>query len=58
MEQTLYGVKIGVDYPAPVIDLEATRKTASDQVWGLRKTKKARQEGARILEKHVNNPNT
>ena len=58
MEQTLYGVKIGVDYPAPVVDLEATRKTASDQVWGLRKTKKARQEGARILEKHVNNPNT
>ena len=58
MEQTLYGVKIGLDYPAPVVDLEATRKTASDQVWGLRKTKKARQEGARILEKHVNNPNT
>jgi deoxyribodipyrimidine photo-lyase len=54
MEQTLYGVKIGVDYPAPVVDLSTTRKTASDQVWGLRKTKKARQEGARILEKHVN----
>jgi deoxyribodipyrimidine photo-lyase len=54
MEQTLYGVKIGVDYPAPVVDLNATRKSASDQVWGLRKTKKARQEGARILAKHVN----
>lgn len=54
MEQTLYGVKIGVDYPAPVVDLNATRKTASDQVWAMRKTKKARQEGARILEKHVN----
>jgi deoxyribodipyrimidine photo-lyase len=54
MEQTLYGVKIGVDYPAPVVDLSATRKSASDQVWGLRKTKKARQEGARILAKHVN----
>jgi deoxyribodipyrimidine photo-lyase len=54
MEQTLYGVKIGVDYPAPVVDLSATRKSASDQVWGLRKTKKARQEGGRILAKHVN----
>jgi deoxyribodipyrimidine photo-lyase len=54
MEQTLYGVKIGVDYPSPVVDLSATRKSASDQVWGLRKTKKARQEGARILAKHVN----
>jgi deoxyribodipyrimidine photo-lyase len=54
MEQTLYGVKIGVDYPAPVVDLSATRKTASDQVWAMRKTKKARQEGSRILKKHVN----
>jgi deoxyribodipyrimidine photo-lyase len=54
MEQTLYGVKIGVDYPVPVVDLSATRKTASDQVWAMRKTKKARQEGARILQKHVN----
>ncbi len=54
MEQTLYGVKLGVDYPLPVVDLNATRKSASDQVWGLRKTKKARQEGARILAKHVN----
>jgi deoxyribodipyrimidine photo-lyase len=54
MEQTLYGVKLGVDYPLPVVDLSATRKPASDQVWGLRKTKKARQEGARILAKHVN----
>jgi len=54
MEQTLYGVQVGVDYPAPVVDLSASRKTASDQVWEMRKTKKARQEGARILEKHVN----
>jgi len=54
MEQTLYGVRIGVDYPALIVDLSATRKTASDQVWAMRKTKKARQEGARILQKHVN----
>jgi deoxyribodipyrimidine photo-lyase len=54
MEQTLYGVKIGVDYPAPVVDLSATRKTASDQVWAMRKTKKARKESSRILQKHVN----
>jgi hypothetical protein len=27
---------------------------ASDEVWGLRKTKKARKESERILKKHVN----
>lgn len=56
MEQTLYGVKMGVDYPVPVVDLNSTRKTASDQVWAIRKTKAARKEGSRILQKHVNNP--
>jgi deoxyribodipyrimidine photo-lyase len=54
MEQTLYGVKMGVDYPAPVVDLSATRKTASDQVWAMRKTRTARKESSRILDKHVN----
>jgi deoxyribodipyrimidine photo-lyase len=54
MEQTLYGVKIGVDYPDPVVDLSATRKTASDQVWAMRKTRTARKESSRILQKHVN----
>jgi deoxyribodipyrimidine photo-lyase len=54
MEQTLYGVKIGVDYPAPVVDLSATRKAASDQVWAMRKTRTARKESSRILQKHVN----
>ena len=54
MEQELYGVKIGIDYPEPVVDLQATRKMAADEVWGLRKTKKARKESERILKKHVN----
>jgi deoxyribodipyrimidine photo-lyase len=54
MEQQLYGVAIGIDYPEPVVDLQATRKMASDEVWGLRKTKKARKESERILKKHVN----
>ena len=54
MEQTLYGVKIGMDYPAPVVDLSVTRKAASDQVWAMRKTRTARKESSRILEKHVN----
>ena len=56
MEQILYEVKIGVDYPEPIVDLSLTRKSASDLVWAMRKTKAARKEGSRILQKHVNNP--
>jgi len=54
MEQELYGVRIGLDYPEPIVDLQATRKIAADEVWGLRKSKKARKESERILNKHVN----
>jgi deoxyribodipyrimidine photo-lyase len=54
MEQTLYNVNIGSDYPNPIVDIEATRKAASDIVWSFRKTESVKIEGARILKKHVN----
>jgi deoxyribodipyrimidine photo-lyase len=54
MEQVLYECEIGKDYPEPVVDIESTRKYASDIVWGIRKDKLAKVEGERILKKHVN----
>ncbi|MBE2289080.1 MAG: deoxyribodipyrimidine photo-lyase [Chitinophagaceae bacterium] len=36
MEQQLYKCEIGKDYAAPIVDVEATRKHASDVVWSLR----------------------
>ena len=54
MEQNLYNVNIGVDYPAPIVDVELTRKLASEKVWGLKKTAKVKAEAKRILKKHVN----
>ena len=54
MEQELCKTYIGIDYPAPIVDVELTRKYASDQVWGLKKTSKVKKEAKRILKKHVN----
>jgi len=54
MEQNLYNVCIGSDYPNPIVDIEATRKYASDVVWSFRKTDGVKKEGGRILKKHVN----
>jgi deoxyribodipyrimidine photo-lyase len=54
MEQQLYNVVIGTNYPSPIVDIEATRKAASDIVWSFRKTTAVKTEGARILKKHVN----
>ena len=54
MEQTIYNVVIGKDYPKPIVDIEASRKAASDIVWQFRKTTAVKKEGSRILKKHVN----
>lgn len=54
IEQNLYAVVIGKDYPQPIVDIEATRKAASDVVWSFKKTAAVKIEGSRILKKHVN----
>lgn len=54
MEQQMYGCELGKDYPYPIVDLKEARKKASDVVWAVRKTEKAKVEGKRILAKHVN----
>lgn len=53
-EQEIYNCKIGIDYPKPIVDIESTRKYASDIIWGKRKEMETRLEGIRILKKHVN----
>lgn len=53
MDQQLFGCEIGKDYPFPIVDIEETRKYASDIVWSFRKQPAVKIEGARILEMHV-----
>lgn len=53
IEQEMYGCIIGKNYPAPIVDIETSRKAASDIVWSFRKTKAVKNEGQRILEKHT-----
>ncbi len=56
IEQALYQCIIGTDYPAPIVDLEDSRKKASDIVYQFRKEAFVKVEGQRILKKHVSNP--
>ncbi len=58
MEQQFYNCKIGEDYPTPIVNIEETRKYASDIVWSFRKKDEVTAEGKRILQKHVSNPNS
>lgn len=58
IEQQLYQCEIGKDYPEPIVDIEATRKYASDIIWSFRKKDDVKAEGKRILKRHVTNPNS
>jgi deoxyribodipyrimidine photo-lyase len=53
MDQQLYGCEIGKDYPFPIVDIDETRKYASEIVWKYRKQASVKVEGARILKTHV-----
>lgn len=53
MEQQLYGVEIGKDYPKPIIDLEISGKHARDKNWGHQKHPAVLKESDRILKKHT-----
>lgn len=57
IEQQFYNCEIGKTYPFPIVDIEETRKQASDIVWSFRKNQQVKEEGQRILAKHVSNPN-
>jgi deoxyribodipyrimidine photo-lyase len=56
IEQEFYNCRIGTDYPTPIVDLEESRKKASDIVYDFRKSSMVKVEGQRILKKHVSNP--
>jgi deoxyribodipyrimidine photo-lyase len=53
IEQQFYNCEIGKDYPFPIVDIDETRKYASDIVWSYRKKEDVKEEGKRILKKHV-----
>lgn len=53
MEQEMYHCRIGNDYPAPIVDLEDSRKKASEIMWNFRSKKETQYENERILHKHI-----
>lgn len=57
IEQQFYNCELGKDYPFPIVDIDETRKKASELVWSFRKKDEVKQEGMRILKKHVGKSN-
>lgn len=53
IDQVFYHCRIGVDYPFPLVDIEVSRKHASDIMYGIKKSPKSRTLGKKVLAKHV-----
>ena len=53
IEQVLHEFELGKDYPHPIVELQRSRKRASDILWEMKKDQKVREENFRILEKHT-----
>jgi deoxyribodipyrimidine photo-lyase len=53
MEQKFYNCRIGVDYPIPIVDIEESRKYASNYMYDIKKSYFSKQNGLKILMKHV-----
>lgn len=53
MEQVLYEVEMGKDYPYPIVHLEQAQKFSTDFFWKKRKENQVIQDSLRILTKHT-----
>ena len=53
LEQNMYNFNLGMDYAVPIINLDATRKTASNVMWESRKSTEVKTENQRILKRHT-----
>ncbi|PQJ23263.1 cryptochrome/deoxyribodipyrimidine photo-lyase family protein [Tenacibaculum sp. SG-28] len=54
MEQVFCNVRIGEDYPPPIVNLKESAKSARDKIWGHKKHPAVIKERHRLLATHVN----
>jgi deoxyribodipyrimidine photo-lyase len=53
LDQKFNNFEIGIHYPKPIVNLEKTRKYASDFLWSMKSDPLVKQEGLRILKLHT-----
>ncbi len=53
MEELMYGVKLGEQYPERIVDTKNTYTETSKRLWAWRKRPDVKRESHRILQRHV-----
>lgn len=52
-EEEIYQFKKGETYPNPIVNLDQTRKFASETLWNMQKNEEVKRESKRILKRHT-----
>ncbi|WP_269223559.1 FAD-binding domain-containing protein [Flavobacterium sp. IMCC34518] len=53
LDQKFCNFDLGVDYPKPIVNIDRTRKHASDFLWDMKKNPLVKEENNRILKLHT-----
>ena len=53
MEQAMFGITLGEDYPTPLVDVDQSYKQAQELLWSWKNKPKVVIEKQRILQRHV-----
>ncbi|MEL6822081.1 MAG: deoxyribodipyrimidine photolyase, partial [Calditrichota bacterium] len=53
MDEILYEIRIGEDYPRPLVNISKSGREARDLLWSLRENQLVQQENRRILQRHT-----
>lgn len=53
LDQKFCDFEIGVNYPNPIVNMERTRKFASEFLWSMKKNPMVKEESRRILKLHT-----
>jgi deoxyribodipyrimidine photo-lyase len=53
MDQAFFGVRLGVDYPRPIIDWDEARKSNREVIWGMRKNAEVKNDAKRMVTVHA-----
>ena len=52
-EQSMYDVKLGDDYPYPIVKFEDAYKNARDKLWDIKNSQKSINNGKKIVKRHT-----
>jgi deoxyribodipyrimidine photo-lyase len=56
MEQSMYGIRLGYEYPLPLVHLDTAARGNVSKLWALRNDQLVQEEVRRILQTHVRKP--